>query len=101
MITAVFTKSGSTAGFTLTGHSDLAEHGSDVLCAAVSSAAMLICNTVTDVLCDPTAEVSVEDDRISLTCAQKGTDMVSALLLHMQLLSQQYPGNILIKEVKS
>ncbi|UKI17438.1 MAG: ribosomal-processing cysteine protease Prp [Ruminococcus sp.] len=44
--------------FSLSGHAGWGESGSDVVCASVSSAAELVCNTVTDFFNDE-AEVSV------------------------------------------
>ena len=50
MINAVFTVSrGFITGFTISGHSDFAEQGSDIVCSAVSSAVYMAANTITEV----------------------------------------------------
>ena len=45
-----FLKDGLLQGFTLDGHSGAGEAGTDIICAAVSSAAYLIANTLTEVM---------------------------------------------------
>ncbi|WP_442974828.1 ribosomal-processing cysteine protease Prp, partial [Ruminococcus sp.] len=48
MIEAIFTVTDKVIrGFEISGHSDYSEHGSDIICAAVSSAAYMAANTVT------------------------------------------------------
>ena len=36
-------------GFLISGHSDFAEEGYDIVCASISSAAYLVANTITEV----------------------------------------------------
>lgn len=43
---AFFVKNGRQAGFTVSGHSGLADPGADILCAAVSAMTMLVVNTL-------------------------------------------------------
>ena len=51
MITVrIFDKTGILYGFEVTGHSGSAPSGEDIVCAAVSSAAYMTANTVTDIL---------------------------------------------------
>ena len=69
MIKAVFyKKNGGLSGFSLSGHAGWGESGSDVVCASVSSAAELVCNTVTDFFNDE-AEVSVLENKLALKSA--------------------------------
>ncbi len=101
MITARFYKSkAGFEGFELTGHSGLAEAGSDVCCAAVSSAAELICNALTDFMeCGAEARVVDSDGgnvlKWSLT---KGSGeayrLMNAFYAHLNLLREDYPRNI-------
>ena len=49
MIQVIFTvKDNDICGFEISGHSDYAEEGSDIVCAAVSSAALMTANTITE-----------------------------------------------------
>ena len=41
---------GLITGFTITDHAEYGEEGSDILCAAISSAAYMTVNTITDIL---------------------------------------------------
>lgn len=50
MTTVTFLKSDDIiCGFEISGHSDFAEEGSDIVCAAISSAAYMTANTVTEI----------------------------------------------------
>ncbi|MBQ8001593.1 MAG: ribosomal-processing cysteine protease Prp [Ruminococcus sp.] len=84
-------------GFELKGHSDYAEEGSDIVCAAVSSAAYMTANTITDILCLE-AEATADDGymmmRLSSQDALKAQDILRGFELHMKELSQQYQNNI-------
>ena len=99
MIQAVFFTgpSGELTGFRLTGHSGLAEEGSDILCAAVSSAAYMTANTVSDVI---RAEARITDDEgymnvaVALRDAKRCRDLFEGFKLHLQGLEEQYPENI-------
>ncbi|MDE6593293.1 MAG: ribosomal-processing cysteine protease Prp [Oscillospiraceae bacterium] len=106
MITARFYKSkAGFEGFELTGHSGLAEAGSDVCCAAVSSAAELICNALTDFM-ECSAEAEVIDTGVTdgdgenvLKCSlTKGSGeayrLMNAFYAHLKLLQEDYPQNI-------
>ena len=51
MITVTFcVRDERLTGFQITGHSGYGEQGTDIVCAAVSSAAILVANTATEVL---------------------------------------------------
>ena len=51
MTTVTFFKSDDIiCGFEISGNSDFAEEGSDIVCAAISSAAYMTANTVTEIL---------------------------------------------------
>ena len=59
IVARFFCREGRPRGFTVSGHAGYAEAGSDIVCAAATSAVQLVCNTITDVLCEE-AQVSVE-----------------------------------------
>lgn len=101
MITARFYKSkAGFEGFELSGHSGLAQAGSDVCCAAVSSAAELICNALTDFMeCSAEAEVIDTDGRNVLKCSlTKGSGeayrLMNAFYAHLKLIEEDFPRNI-------
>lgn len=103
MISVVFfNDNGSLRGFRLSGHAGFAESGRDIVCAAVSSAAYLTANTVTDVAGIP-ADVTEKDGLLELKVAPQDAATVGVVLngfrLHMKQLAEQYPQQITITEV--
>ena len=87
-------------GFQINGHSGFAENGSDIVCAAVSSAAFMTANTITDVL-KINAETFVDNlgkmffkikNEISISCK----DILLGFKLHMISLEEMYPENITV-----
>lgn len=90
-------KNGAILGFQIKGHSESAEFGNDIICAAVSSAAYMTANTITDVI-GVCADVIVDEGEMSLTMTEKGAllcrDVMSGFKLHMVALEEQYPENI-------
>ena len=94
-------------GFSVSGHSGYAEHGSDIVCAAVSAVVTMAEATINDV-CGAKAKVRVKDQenaRITLTlpasCDEE--DSVQAVLAGMMLtlvgLREDYPDYIEVLEV--
>ncbi len=106
MITVGFLVSriGGVVGFTIQGHADLDERGSDILCAAVSSAAFLTVNTVTDVLHVTPLALRVEEGDMYLRIEQKDEsvcrDILRGLKLHLGNLEEQYPENLRVSYVE-
>lgn len=98
-----FTKNNQPVGFRLSGHSGTSEAGTDIVCAAVSSAAYLVANTITDVL-GVGADISVEDGLMLLKISEKDAALCGALLqgfrLHMTDLKEQYPNNITLTDTE-
>lgn len=90
---------GELLGFQMTGHSGLAEEGSDILCAAVSSAAYLVANAITDVV-EVRADLSVSEGSMSFRIPERAVFLCRTLLqglrLHFMGLQEQYPENIRI-----
>ena len=92
-------------GFTAQGHSGYAEAGSDIVCAAVTSAIRMTECAVNDVL-GLEASVKVREDSVSLrlpgglsqrnesTCQS----LLTALMLYLTELHEEYPQHILVVE---
>ena len=94
------TDSGFIKGFELSGHSGYAESGEDIICAAVSSAAYMTANTITDVL-NINAQIQVDDGFMTMMLSsadfQKAQDILCGFRLHLTALSEQYKDNITVK----
>ena len=92
-----FRKAGEPAGFRISGHSGASEAGTDIVCAAVSSAAYLVANTITDVM-NVQAEVSAAEGLMTFRVPEQHAVACGSLLrgfrLHLLALQQQYPENI-------
>ena len=99
MIYIDFVKSnnGDILGFYMKGHSGFNYVGEDIVCAAVSSAAYMAANTITDVL-DMDADVFVSEGRMHLlvdeSSADRCRDILLGLMLHLSSLQEQYTENI-------
>lgn len=95
MLDSVFyvTQDGILTGFNIKGHSGYADSGSDIVCAAVSSAAYMTANTVTEIL-HANAEVGADDGNIYLRIFQKDAlrcqDILQGFKLQMLQLEEQY-----------
>ncbi len=90
--------SGEIVGFSIDGHAGYGEAGTDIVCAAVSSAAYMTVNTVTDVL-RVGAQVLAENDgclslRVTKGEAVQCRNLFAGFKLHMLGLEEQYPENI-------
>ncbi len=92
-----FRKNGTLTGFTLSGHSGAGKEGEDIVCAAVSSAAYMTANTLTDVYRFP-ADITVRDGFLSLELSEqdagKCRELMEGFLLHLTQLQGQYPHHI-------
>ena len=92
-------------GVTAQGHSGYAEAGSDIVCAAVTSAIRMTECAVNDVL-GLEASVKVREDSVSLrlpgglsqsnesTCQT----LLTALMLYLTELHEEYPQHVLVVE---
>ncbi len=102
MIRASFytTPEGELTGFSLRGHSGLAESGSDILCAAVSSAAFMAANTLLEIVhVSPTALIAEDGEmllRVRKQDARLCRDILLGLKLHLEGLSEQYPERLTV-----
>ena len=84
-------------GFEISGHSLFAEHGSDIVCSAVSSAAIMAANTITEVFGEE-ALVKVEEGYLLFKGAESPSaqGLLAGLKLHLEQLAEQYPQNITV-----
>ena len=83
-------------GFTVSGHARNVPWGKDIVCAAVSSAAYMTANTVTDILHAPAA-VEADDGYMQIVLTEDIPACQSVLqgfLLHMQQMQTQYPKKV-------
>ena len=93
-------------GFSVSGHSGYAEAGSDIVCAAISTAVTMAEATINEV-CGAKAKVRVkeEDARVTLTlpasCDEEESvqAVLSGLLLTLISLREDYPDYIEVLEV--
>ena len=87
-------------GFHITGHSDFSMKGSDIVCAAVSSAAYMTANTLTEIfLIDP--EIKVSDGELLLKIktdeeTEKAQEILQGFVLHLNALCEQYQKYITV-----
>lgn len=96
-------RGGVPVGFHLLGHAGWGVQGQDILCAAVSSAAYLTVNTVTDFYHCP-AKVEEADGMLTLSLDCRGGQQCAPLLegfyAHLEQLSQQYPQRIRLMKLR-
>lgn len=101
MIRANFTRTeGKLTAFSLSGHAGYDEFGKDIVCASVTSAVQLTANAITEVL-KVNADVKVLDNQINMklpkNCPQEAFSFMNALLLHLEILAEDFEGTIKVK----
>ena len=100
MINAVFTKKyGKLCGVRVCGHAGYADAGEDIVCAAVSSAVQLSANLITESF-GLQADISTADSTVSIQLCrpdETGSRVLRGILLHLEYLSEDYPGTIRIQ----
>ena len=109
MTTVSFHLEGSRiVGFEVKGHSGYADEGSDIVCAAVTSAVRLCECAINDVLgLEASVKVRQKDASISLklpgslgqTNESTCQALLTALMVHFTELHEEYPENISVLEV--
>ncbi len=95
-----FKKGNGIIGFESKGHSGYAEEGSDIICSAVSSAAYMIANTLTEILGEQAA-ITVDDGYMRLVAekvTEKNQILFKGLALHLNALAQQYESFLSCEE---
>ena len=94
-------------GFDVQGHSGWGEGGSDIVCAAVTSAVRLVETTVNDVL-GLAASVKVRESDASISLRLPGSlgqtaestcqNLLTGLMVYLAQLHDEYPENIEVME---
>lgn len=87
----------SFSGFEISGHAGYGsavseKDGNDIVCAAVSSCTMLVCNAITENF-GANAEVDVGENRISLRLnerSESAAKLISAFYEHLEVISEEY-----------
>lgn len=91
---------GAITAFTVSGHAGCAESGRDIVCAAVSSAAYMAANTVTEVL-GLSPEIEEREGFLQLRFSSGEAETARVVLLGLQLhitaLCEQYPEYIQVE----
>lgn len=85
-------------GFEISGHSGFALEGSDIVCAAISSAAIMAANTVTEII-GGKADITENEGYLRFSLIDTDIESVKVLeglRLHLMQISEQYPDNIKI-----
>ena len=108
MTTVAFHLEGSRiVGFEVKGHSGYADEGSDIVCAAVTSAVRLVETTINDVmgLC---ASVKVHEETAAIhfrlpgglapTAESTCQNLLTGLMVYLSQLHDEYPDNIEVLE---
>ncbi len=96
---------GGITGFDIQGHSGYAESGSDIVCAAVSSAAYMTANIITDII-GVNADVSVNENigQMKVEINKKDVALCSNIFRgfksHLLMLEEIYPKNIMVSYVE-
>ncbi len=90
----------SVYGFEISGHSSINcdDEVGKIVCAAVSSAAYMAANTITEIIGD-IADVKVNDAEMIFKCknpSEPAIKVLSGLQLHLVSLSDDYSNNIKI-----
>lgn len=93
------TRFGNIIGFDIKGHSGYAESGADIVCAAVSSAAYMTANTITDIL-GVSADIFVDESigQMKFEIKEKDialcNDIFNGFKSHLLMLEEIYSQNI-------
>ena len=86
---------GACHGFLMEGHAEQGDAGQDIVCAAISSAAYLTVNTLTEVFHITPLSLRVSEGEMYFRAEPKDVsqcrDMLLGLKLHLQNLEEQYP----------
>ena len=96
MIRAVFQKE----GFTLSGHAGYADAGADIVCAAVSAMANLVCNAAEAFGAEAEVRAEEEGARLSYRLTERCEEAEKLLAVfreELRALESQYPENIQVQ----
>ncbi|MBR4435159.1 MAG: ribosomal-processing cysteine protease Prp [Clostridia bacterium] len=101
----VLYKNGAIVGFDAEGHTGYAEHGQDIVCAAVSAITQTAVNGITELLdCPCAADVSDGELHFMLDASviaeqlEKAELLLKAMLLGLRSIEKEYSNYLKIKE---
>ena len=95
MVKASFRIREDSASFSIKGHSGFGSEGNDIVCAAVSSAAIMTVNTVTEILgVKGVTEVRDGFLQFEVSGSSAARDVIKGLRLHLEELSNDYPDHV-------
>ena len=93
---------GRLAGFHIRGHAGWGEEGTDIVCAAVSSAAYMAANTITEILAVQPLALKADEGEMLLQLHEQDEPLCRTLLqglrLHVSGLAEQYPAYITVSD---
>ncbi len=87
-----YKKDGQFTGFSVSGHAGYGEEGNDIVCASISSAVMLVCNTITEHF-KADAEVEVLENEINLKLRDNDTaskQLLASFHQHMEIIAEEH-----------
>ena len=104
-ITIFYQKKDSIIGFSVSGHSGYSEKGSDIVCSAVTTAAMTTVNGITDIV-GIKAKVKVRDGflecilpkKLTITEEYGAKVLIDSMYLTLKNIEQQYKDYVVIIE---
>ena len=92
---------GNMLGFSINGHSGMAEEGSDILCAAVSSAAYMAANTDLEVLRVTPVTLRVDEGDMLFRITERDARLCAVIFegfkLHLLGLEEQYSDYLRVR----
>lgn len=91
---------GQITGFSVSGHAMFAESGEDIVCAAVSSAAYMTANTITEIL-SIEQQLLLDEGCMCVLLREPGEidraqDILQGFRLHVTQLATDYPNHIAV-----
>ncbi len=89
-------------GFTVSGHAGFADSGSDIVCAAVTTAVNMTANGITEIA-KINATVNVKENEVQLKVKESSPEsvlMLQSMRLQMEILQEQFPKNIRIYDME-
>lgn len=93
MLKAVFYKENDRfTGFSVSGHAGYGTEGNDIVCAAITSAVELTCNTITEFF-GAQAKVDVMENEVRLALTQQhqpSQQLIASLFAHVEYIASEH-----------
>jgi uncharacterized protein YsxB (DUF464 family) len=100
MVLVEFKKNNNVSFLRITGHADFAEHGSDIVCAGISTLAYSIGNKILNM--DENFNLEVNENEFKFNNDMTNLEinlLLDTLYEGLLMIEHQYPENITFKEV--